>query len=56
VGTKSVPFVRLLAGELGLTSAPEVLELAEQVFGDRLDPAARFFVEELFPAEPSERR
>jgi hypothetical protein len=40
--------VRLLARELGLTSAPEVLEVAEQVFGDRLDPAARFFVEELF--------
>jgi uncharacterized nucleotidyltransferase DUF6036 len=40
--------VRLLASELGLTSAPDVLAVAEEVFGDRLDPAARFFVEELF--------
>jgi Nucleotidyltransferase of unknown function (DUF6036) len=40
--------VRLLAGELGLASASEVLAVAEEVFGDRLDPAARFFVEELF--------
>jgi Nucleotidyltransferase of unknown function (DUF6036) len=47
--------VRLLAGELGLTSAPEVLEVAEQVFGDRLDPAARFFVEELFADASPER-
>ena len=41
--------VRLLAGQLGLTSATEVLEVATDVYGDRLDPAARFFVEELFP-------
>ncbi len=40
--------VRLLAGELGLRSAAEVLAVAERTFGDRLDPAARFFVEELF--------
>lgn len=40
--------VRLLARELGLGSAAEVLSLAEQVYGDRLDAAARFFVEELF--------
>jgi len=40
--------VRLLARELGLVSAQDVLALAEDVFGDRLDPAARFFVEELF--------
>lgn len=40
--------VRLLAGELGLARADEVLAVAEAVFGDRLDPAARFFVEELF--------
>ena len=40
--------VRLLAAELSLSSAGEVLSLAEEVFGDRLDPAARFFVEELF--------
>jgi Nucleotidyltransferase of unknown function (DUF6036) len=44
--------VRLLAGELGLESAPKVLAVAEQVFGDRLDPAARFFVEELFADAP----
>lgn len=40
--------VRLLARELGLESADEVLMVAEEVFGDRLEPAARFFVEELF--------
>ncbi len=40
--------VRLLAGALDLTSAEEVLAVATEVFGDRLDPAARFFVEELF--------
>ena len=39
--------VRLLAGELGLSSAVEVLAVAEEVYGDRLEPAARFFVEEL---------
>lgn len=43
--------VRRLAGILGLTSAAEILALAEDVYGDRLAPAARFFVEELFPAE-----
>ena len=41
--------VRLLAGQLGLTTAAEVLRIATDVYGDRLDPAARFFVEELFP-------
>jgi len=40
--------VRLLAGELGLESAEQVLEVAEGTFGDRLDAAARFFVEEIF--------
>lgn len=40
--------VRLLAGELGLTDADSVLAVAEKVYGDRLDAAARFFVEELF--------
>jgi hypothetical protein len=40
--------VRLLARELGLKDAAEVLAVAERAFGDRLDPAARFFVEELF--------
>lgn len=40
--------VRLLADELGLDSAERVLAVAEETFGDRLDPAARFFVEEIF--------
>jgi len=40
--------VRLLAAELGLHTASEVLAVAEETFGDRLDPAARFFVEEIF--------
>lgn len=42
--------VRLLAGHLGLTTAGEVRSVAEERTGDRLDPAARFFVEELFAA------
>lgn len=41
--------VLLLARELGLDRAAEILAVAEDVFGDRLDVAARFFVEELFP-------
>jgi hypothetical protein len=40
--------VRLLAGALGLTTSERVLALATEVFGDRLDAAARFFVEQLF--------
>ncbi len=36
--------LRLLASKLGLTSAADVLAVAEQVFGDRLDASARFFV------------
>ncbi len=40
--------VRLLAGELGLDTAGEVLAVAESVYGDRLDVAARFFVEQLY--------
>jgi hypothetical protein len=40
--------VRLLASELGLTSAEQVLAVAERTYGDRLGPAAQFFVEELF--------
>lgn len=40
--------VLLLAHEIGLGTAEEVLGVAEDVFGDRLDSAARFFVEELF--------
>lgn len=43
--------VRLLAGQLGLTTSTEVLAVAADVYGDRLDPAARFFVEELFPGD-----
>lgn len=44
-------YVRLLARELGLADADSVLAVAETVYGDRLDAAARFFVEELFAAE-----
>jgi hypothetical protein len=40
--------VRLLARDLGLDDAARVLAVAEAVYGDRLDAAARFFVEELF--------
>ncbi len=40
--------LRLLADELGLESADEVLSIAERTYGDRLDPAARFFVEQIF--------
>jgi hypothetical protein len=43
--------LRLLAGELGLESAKDVLEVAERTFGDRLDPAARFFVEQIFETD-----
>jgi hypothetical protein len=43
--------LRLLADELGLESAAEVLSIAERTYGDRLDPAARFFVEQIFDAE-----
>jgi hypothetical protein len=43
--------VRLLAAELGLTRAGDVLDIAERTYGDRLDPAARFFVEQLFDAD-----
>ncbi|HVE46234.1 MAG TPA: hypothetical protein VNA57_05765 [Acidimicrobiales bacterium] len=40
--------VRLLAAHLGLLSAEQVLHVTEAIFGEHLDPAARFFVEELF--------
>lgn len=40
--------IRLLAGQLGLTAAEDVLAVAAEVYGARLDPAARFFVAELF--------
>jgi hypothetical protein len=40
--------VLLLARHLGLDDAEQVLLVAERTYGDRLDPAARFFVEQLF--------
>lgn len=43
--------VRILAEALELDSAEDVLAVAEETFGDRLDPAARFFVEEIFSAD-----
>jgi len=43
--------VRLLADALGVQTADEVLGIAERTFGDRLDPAARFFVEQIFDGE-----
>jgi hypothetical protein len=43
--------LRLLARELGLERADQVLEVAGRTFGDRLDPAARFFVEQIFNPE-----
>jgi hypothetical protein len=43
--------VRLLANELRLTTADQVLTIAAETFGDRLDAAARFFVEELFSSD-----
>ena len=41
--------LRLLARELGLSDAKAILAVAQEVYGARLDLAARFFVEELFP-------
>lgn len=38
-----------LAAELDLESGDEVLAVAERTFGDRLDPAARFFLEQVSP-------
>lgn len=43
--------LRLLAGTLGLTTPREVLDVAATVYGDRLDVAARFFVEEALGTE-----
>lgn len=40
--------VRLLAGELHLSAADDILALAESVYGDRLDAAAQFFVRQLY--------
>jgi hypothetical protein len=36
---------------LGLERADQVLAVAERTYGDRLDVAARFFVEQVFSAE-----
>ena len=44
--------VRLLARALELKGAAEVLAVAADVLGDRLDVAARFFVQEIFTPEP----
>jgi hypothetical protein len=41
--------VRLLASALGLSRAADVLAIAGEVYGDRLDAAARFFVEQILP-------
>jgi len=38
----------MLARELELKRSGEVLAVAERTYGDRLDPAARFFVEQVF--------
>jgi hypothetical protein len=43
--------LRLLTGALGITRAEDVLAIAERTYGDRLDPAARFFVEEALARE-----
>lgn len=43
--------VRVLAGELGLRTSSQVLTIAEDIHPDRLDAAARFFVEEIFGDE-----
>ena len=40
--------VMILARHLQLVGAEEVLEVAAAVYGDRLDAAAKFFVEEIF--------
>lgn len=40
--------IRTLAASIGATTSSEVLAIAEETFADRLTPAARFFVEELF--------
>ena len=45
--------LRLLAAELDLGSAEQILAIAERTYGDRLDPAARFFVEQVFSDERS---
>lgn len=46
--------VMILARYLELASAEDVLDVAARVYGDRLDAAARFFVEEIFDSMRSE--
>jgi hypothetical protein len=43
--------LRLLAAELGLSSTQDVLAVAADLYGDRLDAAARFFVEQTLTPE-----
>ena len=43
--------VRLLADQLGLSTSAQILSVATEVYGDLLDVAARFFVEQLFPSD-----
>jgi hypothetical protein len=43
--------VRLLADQLGLSTSAQILPVATEVYGDLLDVAARFFVEQLFPPD-----
>lgn len=40
--------VRTLAQILGLNASDDVLDLVSEVLGERLDAAARFFVEQIF--------
>lgn len=40
--------LRLLASQLGLEDAEQILAITERIYGNRLDPAARFFVEQVF--------
>lgn len=44
--------VRLLANQLGLDTADEVLDMTEAVYGDALDAAAQFFVTEAMARRP----
>jgi len=43
--------VRLLADQLGLSTSAQILSVATEVYGDLLDVASRFFVEQLFPPD-----
>ena len=42
---------RLLADQLGLSTSAQILSVATEVYGDLLDVASRFFVEQLFPPD-----